>query len=432
MQGSEVQELGHLLREARERKGVTLADAQQATKIRLSFLQALEKEDFSVLPPPFYIRGFIKTYAVYLSLEPRSTVQIFDEILENVHTNRLTEQHTPPSADSGGALISLEGLSQAEADQVANSNERLNLRALPPPSSTTLISGQRRSTGYNQVFDDNPVDGFGAGGYTARKPGSLGHNDKYILKSVMLPTAKGAFYMPNFVPTILVVVIILAAALLIYRGVSNQPKDTTQTVADVTATIAAGGYPGPYAITPNPTLSSARATMTAGDSGSSVMKPPAFFTPDASVQALDRSPTGGTTAAANGKTPAAAISTAAIGTTPAPAQAAAPAPTTAPTATPTPPPSPTPIPDPITAVISIANTDSKGSWIRITVDDKVQVEKVAAPNESFTYTGNKVAVRAGNPGLIKVTVNGEDKEFTTSKGGVITHTWFAGGKDLVE
>jgi len=76
MQSSEVQELGQLLREARERKGVTLADAQQATKIRLSFLQALEKEDFSVLPPPFYIRGFIKTYAVYLNLEPRSTVQL--------------------------------------------------------------------------------------------------------------------------------------------------------------------------------------------------------------------------------------------------------------------------------------------------------------------------------------------------------------------
>src|SRR4051812_24803791 len=114
MHGSEVQELGQLLREARERKGVTLADAQQATKIRLSFLQALEKEDFSVLPPPFYIRGFIKTYAVYLSLDPRSTVQLFDDVLDNNHSARLTEQQAaPPSADSGGrALIPLEGLSQ--------------------------------------------------------------------------------------------------------------------------------------------------------------------------------------------------------------------------------------------------------------------------------------------------------------------------------
>src|SRR5436305_12871139 len=103
MQGSEVQELGQLLREARERKGVTLADAQQATKIRLSFLQALEKEDFSVLPPPFYIRGFIKTYAVYLNLDPRSTVQLFDDILESNHSARIVEHEALPSADSGGA-----------------------------------------------------------------------------------------------------------------------------------------------------------------------------------------------------------------------------------------------------------------------------------------------------------------------------------------
>jgi cytoskeletal protein RodZ len=166
MPGSEVQELGQLLREARERKGVTLADAQQATKIRLSFLQALEKEDFSVLPPPFYIRGFIKTYAVYLNIDPRNTVQLFDEMLENVHSSRLVEQQTLPSADSGGqtALIPLEGLSQGEAELVANSNERLNLQALPPPNPPHLVSGQRRSTGFTQSFEDNSGGGAGRGG----------------------------------------------------------------------------------------------------------------------------------------------------------------------------------------------------------------------------------------------------------------------------
>jgi len=450
MQGSEVQELGQLLREARERKGVTLADAQQATKIRLSFLQALESEDFSVLPPPFYIRGFIKTYAVYLNLDPRTTVQLFDEVLENVHTSRMVEQQTPPSADSGGrAMISLDGLSQAEADQVVNSNERLNLRALPPP--THLVSGQRRSTGYSQAFDDSPADGFGAG-YSPRKPGTLGSSDKYVLKQVMLPSARGSFYMPNFIPTILVIVIVLAAALLIYRGISNQPKDTASYEEAASATITAGGYAGPYAITPDPTMSSLRATITAGDVTSSVLKPPAYYTPDASIQALDRTPTTGgagiaantgtrttvsgtntTVAPANSTTPANKPAAPAPTTAP-PAPTAPPEPTAtpAPTATPTPPPSPTPVPDPINVVVSIADTDPKGSWIRITVDDKVQVEKVAAPNETFNFTGMKVAVRAGNPGLIRVTVNGEPKEFVKPQGGIITHTWFAGGKDTVE
>jgi cytoskeletal protein RodZ len=440
MQGSEVQELGQLLREARERKGVTLADAQQATKIRLSFLQALEKEDFSVLPPPFYIRGFIKTYAVYLNLEPRSTVQLFDDMLENTQSNRLSEQQMPPSADSGGqtALIPLEGLSQGEADLVVNSNERLNLQALPPANPPTLVSGQRRSTGFIQSFESNPMEGPGAGGYSSRKLNSLGQNDKYVLKSVMLPTARGAFYMPNFVPTILVVIIVLAAALLIYRGISNQPKDNTPALLDaVTATVAAGGYPGPYAITPDPSLVSIRATQTAGDAGS-IMKAPAYFTPDASVKALDRVGTTGANATPATGNRTTAADTAA--TTPAPpAQAAAPAPAPAPTApppaptaTPTPPPSPTPVPDPINVVVTISDVDPKGSWIRITVDDKVQVEKVGAPNETFTFQGRKVAVRAGNPGVIKVSVDGVDKPYTTPQSGVITHTWFAGGKDLIE
>src|SRR5438045_3244748 len=102
MPGSEVTELGSMLREARERKGATLADAQQATKIRFSFLQALENDDYGILPPPFYIRGFIKTYATFLGLDPRSTVQLFDEYLENEQTARLSEQYIAPSADSGG------------------------------------------------------------------------------------------------------------------------------------------------------------------------------------------------------------------------------------------------------------------------------------------------------------------------------------------
>lgn len=431
MQSSEVRELGLVLREARERKGVTLADAQQATKIRLSFLQALENEDFSVLPPPFYIRGFIKTYAVYLSLDPRSTVQLFDEFLDNAHSSRIVEQQTP-SADSGGrAIIPLDGLSQAEADQVANSNERLNLRALPPP--TSLVSGQRRSTGYTHAFEDNPADGFGAG-YSPRKPGTIGYNEKYVLKQVMLPSARGSFYMPNFVPTLLVIVIILAAALLIYRGIANQPKDTASYEEAASATITAGGYAGPYAITPDPTMTSARATLAASDTTSSVLVPPKYYTPDPSIQALDRTPTTGG-ATARSTTP---NTTAAAGGNPTqqnqPAPTKAPAAPPAPTATPVPPPPPTatPIPTPITIVVNVSATDPTGSWLTITVDDKQVLARVGNPGESFTYTGNKIAVRAGKPDVIKVTLNGQDVQYTKPNSGLVTHTWYADGHDTVE
>ena len=60
--------LGETLRQARLDKGVSLADAARDTRIRRSYLEALEAEDLAALPPPVYTRGFLRTYAEYLGL----------------------------------------------------------------------------------------------------------------------------------------------------------------------------------------------------------------------------------------------------------------------------------------------------------------------------------------------------------------------------
>ena len=61
--------IGTSLKEARLRKGLDLATASEATKIRARHLQALEDEQFDVLPGQTYVRGFLKTYADYLGLD---------------------------------------------------------------------------------------------------------------------------------------------------------------------------------------------------------------------------------------------------------------------------------------------------------------------------------------------------------------------------
>ena len=61
--------IGTSLKEARLRKGLDLATASEATKIRARHLQALEDERFDVLPGQTYVRGFLKTYADYLDLD---------------------------------------------------------------------------------------------------------------------------------------------------------------------------------------------------------------------------------------------------------------------------------------------------------------------------------------------------------------------------
>jgi cytoskeletal protein RodZ len=69
--------LGETLRQARLDKGVSLADAARETRIRRSYLEALEAEDTAALPPAVYARGFLKTYAEYLGLNPQSMVDLY-------------------------------------------------------------------------------------------------------------------------------------------------------------------------------------------------------------------------------------------------------------------------------------------------------------------------------------------------------------------
>lgn len=65
--------IGDRLRQARERRGVTIAEASATLKIRVPILDAFEREDHSQLPPRIYALGQLRTYAAYLGLDP-STV----------------------------------------------------------------------------------------------------------------------------------------------------------------------------------------------------------------------------------------------------------------------------------------------------------------------------------------------------------------------
>ncbi len=63
--------IGATLREARERRGLTIEQVAQDTRISARFLEALEAEAFELLPAPVYVRGFLRSYASYLKLDPQ-------------------------------------------------------------------------------------------------------------------------------------------------------------------------------------------------------------------------------------------------------------------------------------------------------------------------------------------------------------------------
>ncbi|HIP72048.1 MAG TPA: helix-turn-helix domain-containing protein, partial [Anaerolineae bacterium] len=71
-------ELGHILREARETKGLTLAEVQAETRISPRYLEALESGEYDLLPTQTHVRGFLRNYARFLGLDPEPLLERYE------------------------------------------------------------------------------------------------------------------------------------------------------------------------------------------------------------------------------------------------------------------------------------------------------------------------------------------------------------------
>jgi cytoskeletal protein RodZ len=69
--------LGETLRRARLAKGITFEDAERVTRIPRKYLEALEVENYGIMPAPVYARGFLRSYAGYLGLDPQELLPFF-------------------------------------------------------------------------------------------------------------------------------------------------------------------------------------------------------------------------------------------------------------------------------------------------------------------------------------------------------------------
>ena len=61
---------GEILRQTRVGRGETLGDVERDTKINRIYIEALEAARFEALPAPVYARGFMRSYARHLGLDP--------------------------------------------------------------------------------------------------------------------------------------------------------------------------------------------------------------------------------------------------------------------------------------------------------------------------------------------------------------------------
>lgn len=98
-----MQEIGNLLRRTRQAKGLTIDDAQEATKIRSRYLEAMEEGRFDVLPGEVYVKGFLRNYADFVGLSGDEVVAQYKARLGRLEAEEVKEK-APPSKRRGLAL----------------------------------------------------------------------------------------------------------------------------------------------------------------------------------------------------------------------------------------------------------------------------------------------------------------------------------------
>lgn len=103
-------EIGSILREARIRRGLSLKQVSEITKVRAKYLEALEQNDYKVIPGPTFIKAYLRTYASVLRLDPdelvdeyrstyerrrENTAEHYDLTLEHVRNRSLRQKKRP-------------------------------------------------------------------------------------------------------------------------------------------------------------------------------------------------------------------------------------------------------------------------------------------------------------------------------------------------
>lgn len=68
---------GGLLRAVRESRGIALRDISARTKVGLTYLEAIESDDFGALPAPVYVRGFVTEVAKALKLDASQVARTY-------------------------------------------------------------------------------------------------------------------------------------------------------------------------------------------------------------------------------------------------------------------------------------------------------------------------------------------------------------------
>ncbi len=144
---------GAVLAAKRGERGLTIRNAAAATRIRPEYLAALEADDLQLLPGPVYVKGYLRTYAQYLGVDPEPLVEMLPAAAEDPRRRLRIGPQRPPKrlvvtapAVIASAIVLLVGAfagyawRQVQADQRAPAGPPAAQLAAASPPGTPLPS----------------------------------------------------------------------------------------------------------------------------------------------------------------------------------------------------------------------------------------------------------------------------------------------------
>jgi transcriptional regulator with XRE-family HTH domain len=138
-------DFGGKLRQARERRGISLRQIAASTKISIAALEALERNDASRLPGGIFSRAFVRSYAVEAGLDPDQTVREFLEWFERRARPALSERsHARVEASSVARGASAPSSRALPEEQWARRDRRYERTSVRPAEAGTTHGRESR------------------------------------------------------------------------------------------------------------------------------------------------------------------------------------------------------------------------------------------------------------------------------------------------
>ncbi|HEY3176201.1 MAG TPA: RodZ domain-containing protein [Candidatus Polarisedimenticolia bacterium] len=142
---------GEELKRERELRDISLKEISEATKISIRFLEALEHNNFEILPGGIFNRGFIRSYARFIGIDGEEMVNAY------LHEISAREARLPqPGAAGVPTPVETPGVFRPEARKAARPEPRLESRASNPARAS--IPPETR---FPAIALENPAIGGG-------------------------------------------------------------------------------------------------------------------------------------------------------------------------------------------------------------------------------------------------------------------------------